>query len=415
MTRVRYKVLAFCVALAAVTYLDRVCIAILAPFIMEDLSLSKPQMGYVFSAFTLAYGIFEIPTGAWGDRIGTRKVLTRIVSWWSVFTILTATSFHYVYLLVVRFLFGAGEAGAWPNSARTLSRWFPASERATAQGIFFMGAHMAGGLTPLIVTALMGWMHWRSVLVLFGFTGFIWAFAWYRWFRDEPSQHPAVSAAEREYIEADRPPAASHDLKGIPWQKILKNRSVLGLCIMYFTQTYGFYFYITWLPTYLVQARGFSKETVGFYAGLPLLFSVIADFLGGITTDRLTRRFGVRAGRAAVGIGSFVFASLFMLVGASFDHPVTAIILISIAAAWSNFVLGAAWGAAVDVGGSHAGVVSAFMNTAGQVGGFLSPILLAYVVEDFHNWSAPLFITGGLYMLGAACWFWIDSREQVEI
>lgn len=415
MTRVRYKVLGFCVALAAVTYLDRVCISILAPSIMKDLSLSRIEMGFVFSAFTLAYGLFEIPTGAWGDRIGTRKVLTRIVAWWSVFTILTATAFNYTYLLIIRFLFGAGEAGAWPNSARTLSRWFPSAERGTAQGIFFMGAHMAGGLTPIVVTAMLGYMEWRTVLVIFGFVGFVWAMSWYRWFRDEPSQHPAVSEAERVYIESGRPPESSHALSGVPWRKILKNKSVLALCGMYFTQTYGFYFYITWLPTYLKEARGFSDAMLGVAAGLPLLFSVVADLLGGVTADRLTQRFGVRMGRGIVGVSSFVLASLFMLVGAYVDNAHLAVFLISIAAAWSNFVLGAAWGAAVDVGGSHAGVVSAFMNTAGQVGGFLSPLILATVVSYFQNWAAPLFVTGALYMLGAACWFFINSRETIEL
>lgn len=381
---------------------------------MKDLDLTKVEMGFVFSAFTLAYGLFEIPTGAWGDKIGTRRVLTRIVAWWSTFTILTATAFNYVYLLAVRFLFGAGEAGAWPNSARTLSRWFPSKERGTAQGIFFMGAHMAGGLTPLAVTAMMQVMPWRLVLVIFGTIGFCWAFAWYRWFRDEPSQHPSVTTEEREYIESGRAPESAHHLKGVPWGRIFKNRSVLALCVMYFTQTYGFYFYITWLPTYLKEARGFSDGMLGLVSGMPLLFSVVADFLGGVTTDRLTTRFGAKVGRAIVGVASFVLASGFMLVGASIDNAVLAIVLISIAAAWSNFVLGAAWGSAVDVGGSHAGVVSAFMNTAGQVGGFLSPVILAFAIRQFQSWTAPLLVTGALYMLGAACWFFIDSNETVH-
>lgn len=410
----RYKVLAFCVALAAVTYLDRVCISILAPSIMNDLGLTKVQMSFVFSAFTLAYGLFEIPTGAWGDKIGTRRVLTRIVLWWSSFTILTATAFNYVYLLTVRFLFGAGEAGAWPNSARTLSRWFPSKERGTAQGIFFMGAHLAGGLTPLAVTAMMHVMPWRLVLVIFGAVGFVWAFSWFRWFRDEPSQHPSVSPEERQYIESGRATESSHRLSGVPWGKIFRNRSVVALCVMYFTQTYGFYFYITWLPTYLKEARGFSDSMLGLVSGMPLLFSVVADLLGGITTDRLTSRFGSKIGRAIVGVSSFVLASGFMLVGASIDNAALAIVLISIAAAWSNFVLGAAWGSAVDVGGHHAGVVSAFMNTAGQVGGFLSPVILAFAVRQFQNWAAPLLVTGALYMLGAACWFFIDSAETVH-
>ncbi|MES1164410.1 MAG: MFS transporter, partial [Verrucomicrobiota bacterium] len=200
-TRVRRKVLAMAVALAAITYLDRVAISVARPNIARDLHLSPTDMGYVFSAFYVAYALFEIPTGWWGDRVGTRRVLTRIVCWWSVFTVLTGTAFSYSSLLAIRFLFGAGEAGAWPNVARTFSRWFPRRERGTAQGVFFMGAHLSGGLTPMLVTVLLVYCDWRFLFAAFGSLGFVWAFVWYRWFRDSPSEHPEVGAVERETIE----------------------------------------------------------------------------------------------------------------------------------------------------------------------------------------------------------------------
>src|SRR5215475_6369959 len=154
-SRVRHRVVGLAVLLAAITYLDRVAISLTAKPMMRDLGLDTVQMSFVFSAFTLAYGLFEIPTGWWGDRIGTRRVLTRIVVWWSSFTIATAAAFNYGSLLIIRFLFGAGEAGAWPNAARTFSRWIPLTERGTAQGIFFMGAHLGGALTPFLVTSML--------------------------------------------------------------------------------------------------------------------------------------------------------------------------------------------------------------------------------------------------------------------
>jgi ACS family glucarate transporter-like MFS transporter len=188
-TPVRYRVLAMAVLLAAITYLDRVCIAVTAPAMRRDLGISAVQMSFVFSAFTLAYGLFEIPTGWWGDRIGTRRVLTRIVAWWSTFTMLTGAVLNYWTLLVARFLFGAGEAGAWPNVAITFSRWFPIQERGTAQGIFFSGAHLAGGLTPLLVTALLHVFHWRMLFVLFGAVGFVWV---WRWFPGSATRQPSI-------------------------------------------------------------------------------------------------------------------------------------------------------------------------------------------------------------------------------
>ena len=412
-TRVRHKVLAMAVLLAAITYLDRVCISVTAPAMMRDLGLSRVQMSFVFSAFTFAYGLFEIPTGWWADRIGSRRVLTRIVTWWSAFTMLTAAAFNYPVLLVTRFLFGIGEAGAWPNVAITFSRWFPLSERGTAQGIFFMGAHLGGGLTPLLVTALSQYFEWRALFLLFGSVGFLWAFAWYRWFRDCPEEHPSVSPGELAHIQRGRLVGSGHHVGRTEWGRILGRRTVVFLCLMYFTQVYGFYLFITWLPSYLRDSRGFSALTLGILAGLPLVLSAIADVLGGMTTDSMVKRFGLRTGRVVIGAGSLGAAGLFMIAGTFVNNPVLAAVLIALAAASSNFLLGAAWGTCVDIGGSQSGVISAAMNTAGQAGGILSPIVLGYVVQHFSNWSAPLYVTGALYLLGAACWFWIDPTDKI--
>src|SRR5688572_19200779 len=226
-TRVRRKVLAMTMVLAAITYLDRVAIGVTRPYIARDLNLNATQMGYVFSAFYLSYALFEIPTGWWGDKVGTRKVLTRIVCWWSAFTVLTGFAFNYPSLLAIRFLFGAGEAGAWPNVARTFSRWFPRRERGTVQGTFFMGAHLAGGLTPLLATALLVYMDWRTLFVLFGSVGFVWALAWYRWFRDSPAEHPAVSAAERAVIQGEDAADLGPAREPTQGKKLLANRTVV--------------------------------------------------------------------------------------------------------------------------------------------------------------------------------------------
>ncbi len=394
------------VLLAFITYLDRVCISITAPAIMQELSLSKVQMSFVFSAFTVAYGLFEIPTGRWGDRVGTRRVLTRIVVWWSAFTMATAAAFSFISLLVIRFLFGAGEAGAWPNVARTLSRWFPVTERGTAQGIFFMGAHLGGGVTPLLVSAMMGYLHWRTVFLIFGAIGFVWALGWYLWFRDDPSEHRAVSPAELQHIERGRS-QADQAHSAAPWRQILRSPTVWALCLMYVTQTYGFYFYITWLPIYLSEQKGMSAVQLGWMAGMPLLLSVFADLFGGLTTDRMTRRFGLRVGRGVVGAGSLAAAGLFLIAGTATNTPVASALLIALAAASSNFLLGASWGACQDIGGRNAGVVSAFMNTAGQVGGTLSPVIFAFLSKVSPTASLPLYLTAGLYLMGASCWWWI--------
>ena len=415
-SRTRYRVLAFTVALAGITYLDRVCIAQTAQDMMRELSLSKQQMGFVFSAFTIAYAVFEMPTGAWGDRIGTRRLLTRIVVWWSSFTIATAAAFNYTSLLIVRFLFGMGEAGAFPNVSKTFSRWFPLTERGTAQGIFFAGAHLGGGLTPLLVTYLLMFMPWRMVFVAFGLLGFMWSVAWFRWFRDDPAEHPEVSEEELTLIRAGRAVEGSHRLDAAAFGRIVSSRNLIALCLMYFTQAYGFYFNITWLPTYLEKARGFSSTQLGLLAGLPLILSSLADLTGGLATDRAVRAYGIRIGRCGIGMISLLVAGAALIAGAAVEDPLLSAVLIALAGAADSFLLGAAWGVCLDIAGPHAGLVTGAMNTAGQLGAFLSPIILPYLLKDqgrAEDWALPLFIAGGLYIAGAFCWLLVDPGKPL--
>lgn len=405
MTRIRYRVVAFTTTLAALTYLDRVCISILAPNITRDLRLTPVQMSYVFSAFTLAYAIFEIPTASWADRKGSRHVITRIVLWWSAFTIATAAAFNYSVLLVVRFLFGVGEAGAWPTAARVFTRWIPASERGRVQGVFFAGAHLSGGLTPLAVIYLARVLPWRMVFVIFGCIGFLWAFCWSRWFRDEPRDHPAVSPAEQQLIEGTRGLAPGHAGQ---WRRVLRTQSLLPLCIQYFANTYGFYFFITWLPTYLAKSRGMASVELATFAGLPLLLSVIADITGGITTDWLSRKFGLRAGRCGLSAAAYFVGAAAMIAGTLVANGRAAGTLIALGGAASMFTLAPAWAVAIGLGGRNSAVLSATMNTAGQIGGILSPLVLAYIVERFGDWNMPLHVLSCLYLLAAISWILIQ-------
>src|SRR5262249_53280279 len=412
-TQVRHKVLAMTMVLGAITHRDRVTISVARPEVARDLNLSPTQMGYVFSAFYLAYALFEVPSGWWGDRVGTRRVLTRIVCWWSTFTVATGAAFSFGSMVAIRFLFGGGEAGALPNVARTFSRWFPQRDRGSAQGTFFMSMHLAGGLTPMLVTALLAFVSWRTLFALFGSLGFVWSVAWYRWFRDSPAEHPDVGDAERELIETGLGADTGRALDATDWNRLLGNRTVVCLCLMYFTQAFGGTFYVTWLPTYLAT-RGLTGMTAAILAGLPLILSSAADVLGGVATDRAVRRLGLRLGRIGIGGAALAAAGAFTIAGALVASPVLAAVLIAIGGGSSNFLLGAAWGTCVDIGGRRSGAVSAAMNTSGQVGAILSPILVATVVRNFSNWSAPLYLTGVLFLLGALCWLWVDPTKPVS-
>ena len=409
----RHKVLGMSVLLAGVTYLDRVSISTMQDQISADLGFGIGGMSLVFSAFYISYAAFEIPTGWWADRIGSRRVLTRIVVWWSSFTALTAAAFSYPSLLAIRFLFGVGEAGAFPNVARTFARWFPLRERGRAQGYFWVGAHLAGGLTPYVVNRLIAaGFHWRTVFVMFGSLGFVWALAWWRWFRDTPEEHRSVTPEELAYIQSGRPPFVQQGDRLKDWHRLLANPTAAGLCLMYFAQSFGGAFFVTFLPTYL-KNHGLSGSTGALLAGLPLIFSSVADVLGGVTTDGLTRRFGLRVGRCAVGGSALAAAGVFTLAAAISPSAVTAAICIALGGASSNFLLGAAWGTCIDIGRSRSGALSGAMNTSGQIGAILSPILVALVVKQF-GWDAPPYLTGSLFLMGSLCWFWVDPTRPVS-
>jgi MFS family permease len=414
-TRTRYRAAGFLLGLAAITYLDRVSISVLAPHIARDLNLDKLQMSYVFSAFAIAYAGFEIVTAWWGQRIGPRRVLTRIVVWWSCFTIGTATAWNYASLLVIRFLFGAGEAGAWPNSALAFSRWTPLRERGRAQGFFFAAAHLSGGLTPLLVAAMLPFLSWRLIFVTFGAVGFLWAAAWYRWFRDEPRDHPQVNAAEAELIESERRISA-HERggRGI-WRTLATSPNVWFLCLAYFSNSYGSYFVMTWLPTYLAEQRGFEKESLSLFSGLPLILSVFGDISGGAVTDFMARRFGLRLGRCAVGFVGYALAGMAMFASVFSATPVMAASLLAVAVAASMFTLSASWAACMDIGGKHTAVVGAAMNTTGQVGSIISPVVTGWVVTRFLNWQATLLIMGALYIFSAILWIFVDPRKRLQV
>jgi MFS family permease len=411
-TRARFSVVGFCVALAMVTYLDRVCISTMSGDIMRDLSLSEKQMGRVFSAFAVAYALFEIPTAWWADRLGTRRVLTRIIVWWSMLTMATGASIGYVSMLLTRFLFGVGEAGAWPCVAGTFSRWVPSRERGTAQGIFFAGAHLSGALTPMLVVFLMNYLHWRAIFVICGSVGFVWAAAWYFWYRDDPAQHASVNALELAEIVAGRRPPTRHSAPWEYWRRLLLHRNTWPLCLMYVGNSYAFYFCITWLPTYLEQRHGVSKAMLGL-AGLPLGLGVLGDLFGGVVTDWLCRRFGLRIGRAGLGAAAYTLAAVSMFFATRAAHPTGAIVLLSLAVALVMFTLGAAWSTCIDIGGHHTGVVSAFMNTAGNAGGIFSPIVAIWAKDYFGSWDAPLYVIGALFVVGAVCWCFIDPKDRV--
>ncbi len=411
-SNVRRRVLLFAFSLSVITYLDRICIAAAAPFMMAELHLTVLQMSVVFSAFTLAYSIFEVPSGWLGDVKGPRRVLTRIVLWWSAFTMLTGAARGYASLAITRFLFGAGEAGAFPNMARAFSRWFPARERGRANGVMFFGSRLGGMLSAPVALLLIRSWGWRASFVAFGVVGLAWAAAWHRSYRDTPAAHPDVTPAERAWIEQDGPPHPA--AVATPWRALLGSRNLYAICTMYFAFGYGLYFYFTWLPTFLIRVLGFSVFAGGFFAALPFAVAAAADLAGGHVTDRLARSHGLRAARCGLGCTAFATCAALVIASTIVASPVMKAVCLALALGSADFALGACWAVCLDVGADHAGVVTGFMNTFGNIGGLIGPLVIGIAVDRWHSWTFPFYVTAAVYASGAIAWLWIDPTGIIE-
>jgi sugar phosphate permease len=412
-TNARYRVLGLLFLLASLTYLDRQCISVAAPAIIKEFGFSKERMGYVFSAFTFAYALFEIPSGWFGDRFGTRRALTRIVLWWSSFTILTGLTRGFASLLGIRLLFGAGEAGAIPNSASTVSRWFPAAQRGRAMGGVCIGHALGAAATPPIVFKLVELQGWRWPFIEFGMLGFVWCAVWYVWFRDTPEEHTSANDEEVKFIRAGLPVVQQHS-HAVPWRLFLRSRNIFFLCAMYFAYGYSLYFYITWLPTYLLEGRGFSTGSAGFYSALPWLFGALAFVCGGLITDGLVARGYHRLARCGLGAFGLTMSGLMLVLVARTENNVLAAWLIAVALFFQFLTTPAVWATCLDIGRRRSGVVSGTTNMCGNFAGTLAPIVFGYIWGHWKSLSLPFYIAAAFLAVGVVMWLFIDPRKPLE-
>jgi len=415
-TRTRHGVILFAITLGIITYIDRVCISKSQPFIQHDLGLSEKEMGTVFGAFGLAYALFEIPTGWLGDKIGPRRMLMRVVAFWSLFTALTGYAWNYVSMVVCRFLFGAGEAGAFPNITKMFTIWLPQREHGLAQGITWLSARWGGAITPFLVMWVLGFMNWRHAFLMFGGLGVIWAVLFFRWFRDNPRHHAGVNEAELALMEGSEANLDCH--VAVPWAKFLRSPTVLLLWLYYFCISYAWYFYVTWLPKYMSEALHFDgRDLTGtLLNGLPLFLGGIGCFVGGWLANRLIRSIGgLGPARRIVGIFGMLGAGAMLGVATLSGNPYFVMTAMGMSGFFNDLSMPGAWGACMDVGGKSAGTLSGSMNMMGNLGGALSPAMTPYILEySGHNWNAVIWVAAGTYLISALCWVFIDPVTPID-
>ncbi|MGA6964825.1 MAG: MFS transporter, partial [Xanthobacteraceae bacterium] len=400
-TRGRWYILLLIILMYLITYLDRVNISTAAPVISKEFGFDKITMGAIFSAFVWAYALFQVPGGWLGDRLGPRRILTAIVTYWSVMTAATAMAGSAVSFIVVRFLFGIGEAGAFPVATRAMQLWYPREERGFVQGITHSASRAGAAIAPPIVVAIMSTLGWQWVFYICGAVGLVWAVWCYFSYRDLPEEHPMVNQIELQRIrgldQAGNINQPTTEAKAsVPWATLLRSPNMWAIMCAYFTYVYCLWIFLSWLPSYLVEFRHFTLIKVGIFASLPLLAGVIGDTVGGLATDWLLKRTGsAKLARRTVAIVGMLGCCVFIVPAALTEDAYTAVYCLTAAMFFLECTIGPSWAVPMDVGGKYSGTVSGMMNMAGNIGGALSPLVFGFLVQ-YGNWQAPFIVAASL-------------------
>jgi len=414
-TRVRWRIAALLFLISVVTYIDRVNISVTARQMMPAWGLTDIEMGQVFSVFTVGYALCQLPGGWLGDRFGPRLLLTGAVLWWSFFTALTAVAATWPLaavlgvfgsLILVRLLVGVGEAAALPNFNRAVANWLPSHERGLGIGLAIGGIGIGSAITPPITAWLMVNYGWQTAFYASAALGIVIALAWFVYATDRPSQHRQVNAGELQIIGEHSAEAEDRSA----WSLFIRNRAVWWLVLSYTCLGYVAYVFLSWFYLYLVNVRGFGVLRGALFASMPFLAMAISCPLGGWTTDRLARAYGVRHGRAYAGSAGMLLAAASILVGAIVPSAYAAVALLSMGAGWLYFSVGAYWASTVDLSPRHAGALSGIMNTGANIGGSLSPTVTPLIAAHV-GWTAALATAAGVALLGGIMWLWIDPRH----
>lgn len=399
-------ILLLLVILGMVTFLDRINISVAGSSIMHDLALSPSEWGWVQSAFILSYGLMQIPMGALGDRYGHRRILALIVLWWSLFTAFTGLAGGLASLLVIRFMFGIGEAGSSPCSTGVISRWFEKDEVGKAQGYVWAASRMGGALTPFVVIPVMMWVGWRSAFYLLGALGIVWAVVWY-WYYRNPSETSQIS------ITSTSSAASAPGKPSIDWGLLLRSRQMWLLCGMYFFYAFGSWFFFSWFPTFMELGRGFDKSELTYAVAVPFIMSMIGNIAGGHLTDRLSRKYGIKTGRKALGSTSLALSAVCMFLAAFIPGKMAVFIFLSLCFGIFDLMLPSAWALCIDLGKQHAGTLSGAMNTAGNIGGFCCGILFGELVQQSGNYNQPLYMIAVMLIVSAVLFAFINPEKPI--
>ena len=415
----RWYILLLISVMYLITYLDRVNISTAAPEIIKEFGFDKVTMGVIFSAFLWSYALFQVPGGWLSDKFGARRVLAGVVTFWSLMTAATGLAAGATSFKIIRFLFGVGEAGAFPGATRAMQLWYPRSERGFVQGITHSASRAGAALAPPIVLAIMLNFGWRAAFFICGAIGLLWSIWWAFSYRNLPEDHGMVNRTELQHIRgvdasgAINPPQINKQMQ-VPWGRLLRSGNMWAVMCAYFTYVYCLWIFLSWLTTYLIEVRHFTLLKGGLLASLPLWAGVIGDTAGGLATDYLLRRTGsAKIARRTVAITGLLGCAVFITPAALTEDAMTAVACLTISMFFLECTIGPSWAVPMDTGGKYSGTVSGMMNMAGNFGGAISPIVFGILAQN-GNWAAPFIVAAALLVAGSAIWaFWIDPDKAI--
>ena len=409
----RYFMVAGTFLLSMLVYVDRIGISVAKDPMTESLQLSDKQFGWVLSIFALGYALFQTPLGALADRFGPRKILTAVVSLWSLFTALTGAVTGFISLVIVRFIFGVGEAGAYPGIAKAVYHWIPIRERGIVNGINFSGGRFGAAFSLPFIAIILDTLGWRSTFFILGLLGIVWALAWYWLFRDNPEDHPRVSSFEKEEIMLSRAKQGMEVKSTFSVHSLLGSRNMWLAMGQYFASNFTFFFCLTWLFPHLKEQFMLDNIEAGLYSSLPLIGGAFGNMFSGWLVDFIYKRGSFRWSRIIPAILGFGLAAI-GLIASLFSVEITAsIIFLSIAIFGADMTLSPSWTFCVDIGKTHSGAVSGTMNMAGNIGSFFTALAFPYL-KDWTGSVTPFFLIGAMLNV-IAILIWLKMKPDKPI
>lgn len=395
-------------------YIDRACISAAKDSISRDLSFTDTQMGWVLSIFALGYALFQVPGGVYGDKYGPRKVLSAIIALWSLFTALTGASWNFISMMVTRFLFGAGEAGAFPNISRATFTWIPLKERGIVQGINFSGSRLGAAFAMPFIAWLIAAVGWRNSFYILGVSGILFAVLWYFLFRDKPEEHFAVSENEKDYILKTRQQTNTSKAEPISSKRLFGSRNVWLAMIQYFGSNFTFFFTLTWLFPHLKQKFALDLIEAGFYASAPLVAGFLGNWFSGILVDYIYRKNSWKQSRRLPAIIGFILVIVGLLGSIYMDSINGAVVFLSIAIFGADMTLSPSWSFCIDIGKEHSGAVSGTMNMAGNIGSFITALAFPYLLSWTGSEIPFFYIAAALALLSIFVWMQMDPEKEIR-